>query len=151
MSTTSAASQSFPSREAAKIVTRPVLSTRTARGVESLPPSVDGRPARLRVSAQRELDSNELRSRMQDARGELATHLQSDGQSSLTALRLSRGLSQQQLAAAIGTSQPHIAKIESGRGANLMLDTAARLAKALGVSIDAIWALLEQGRAAVNE
>lgn len=55
----------------------------------------------------------------------------------LAALRLKRGLSQKQLADAIGTSQPHIARIESGRP-NVMLATANQLAVALGVTLNDI-------------
>jgi transcriptional regulator with XRE-family HTH domain len=84
---------------------------------------------------------------MQDARVELEREFLPGAPKSLGKLRLSLGYSQQQLAAAIGTSQPHIARIESGRGSNLMLDTAARLASALGVSIDEIWSLMERARA----
>lgn len=59
----------------------------------------------------------------------------------LARLRLSRGWSQKQLAAAIGTSQPHIARIENGRD-NVLLATANQLAKALGVSLEEINAAL---------
>lgn len=88
---------------------------------------------------------------MQEARVSLAREMFGNAPTTLGALRMTRGYSQQQLAAAIGTSQPHIAKIESGRGSNLMLDTAARLARALGVSLDEVWALVERARIAVDE
>lgn len=55
----------------------------------------------------------------------------------LAALRLRKGWSQKQLAAAIGTSQPHIARIENGRD-NVLLGTANDLARALGVSLEEI-------------
>jgi DNA-binding XRE family transcriptional regulator len=55
----------------------------------------------------------------------------------LAALRLRRGLSQKQLADAIGTSQPHIARIEKGRD-NVLLATANQLARALGVTLDEV-------------
>lgn len=88
---------------------------------------------------------------MQEARVSLAKEMFGDKPPTLAALRMTRGYSQQQLAAAIGTSQPHIAKIESGRGSNLMLETAARLAGALGVSLDEVWTRVEQARIAVDE
>jgi DNA-binding XRE family transcriptional regulator len=63
----------------------------------------------------------------------------------LRMLRLQRGMSQAQLAEAIGTQQPHIARIESGR-ADLRLDTCRRLAAALGVDLNALdQALQSQG------
>lgn len=55
----------------------------------------------------------------------------------LAKLRLSKGMSQKRLATAIGTSQPHIARIENGRD-NVLLSTANQLARALGVSLDVI-------------
>jgi transcriptional regulator with XRE-family HTH domain len=49
-------------------------------------------------------------------------------------LRTSLGLTQEQLAAAIGVSQPRIAEIERG-DANPRLGTLAKLARALGVPV----------------
>ncbi len=60
----------------------------------------------------------------------------------LPALRLKRGLSQAQLAAFVGTSQPHIAKIEAG-ATRLYFATATRIADALGVTLDALRPLIE--------
>jgi DNA-binding XRE family transcriptional regulator len=57
--------------------------------------------------------------------------------SRLAALRMRRGWSQKQLADAIGTSQPHIARIENGRD-NVLLATANELARALEVSLEEI-------------
>lgn len=62
----------------------------------------------------------------------------------LAKLRLKQGWSQKQLAAAIGTSQPHIARIENGRD-NVLLATANQLAKALNVSLEEINAALGYG------
>lgn len=53
---------------------------------------------------------------------------------SLAKLRLRKGWSQKRLAEAIGTSQPHIARIENGRD-NVLLSTANELARALGVTL----------------
>lgn len=68
------------------------------------------------------------------ARRRLAARLKDDI-GGLAALRLARGLSQKQLAEAVGTSQPHIARIENGRD-NVLLATANQLATALGVSLE---------------
>lgn len=65
--------------------------------------------------------------------------------SPLAVLRLQRGWSQKQLAEAIGTSQPHIARIENGRD-NVLLGTANQLALALGVSLEEINTALGFGR-----
>jgi len=53
----------------------------------------------------------------------------------LVALRERGGLSQRDLALKIGTSQPYIAKLESGRVRNLGLKTLARYAAATGTRL----------------
>jgi DNA-binding XRE family transcriptional regulator len=64
---------------------------------------------------------------------------------SLAALRLKRGWSQKRLAEAIGTSQPHIARIENGRD-NVLLATANELARVLNVSLEDINRALGYGK-----
>lgn len=81
---------------------------------------------------------------VQEGRRWLAREL-SQKEHSLRALRLERGLSQAQLADLMGTSQPHIARIENGT-AQIMFDTAAKLASALGVSLDELSELLRPPR-----
>jgi transcriptional regulator with XRE-family HTH domain len=54
----------------------------------------------------------------------------------LTELRLQRGLSQAQLAEAMGVKQPVVARIESGRARNLTLATIARTAASLGARVE---------------
>jgi DNA-binding XRE family transcriptional regulator len=56
---------------------------------------------------------------------------------SLRVLRLRKGMSQAQLAEAIGTQQPHIARIERGH-ADLRLDTCRRIASALGIDLNTL-------------
>ena len=86
---------------------------------------------------------------MQEARARLADEMYGDLPNSLSKLRLLRGYSQQQLADAIGTSQSHIAKIETG-ATNLFWATATRLADALGVKLDELRPLLESSLKAVK-
>lgn len=50
----------------------------------------------------------------------------------LVALREKRGLSQRELAKLLGTTQPYVAKLESGRVKNLGLRTLVKCATALG-------------------
>lgn len=52
-------------------------------------------------------------------------------------LRLRKGLSQAQLAEAIGTQQPHVARIEGGQ-ADLRLETCRRIASALGIDLNTL-------------
>lgn len=53
----------------------------------------------------------------------------------LVALREKRGLSQRELAELLGTSQPYVAKLESGRVKNLGVKTLVKCARALGGSV----------------
>jgi transcriptional regulator with XRE-family HTH domain len=59
----------------------------------------------------------------------------------LAKLRLRKGWSQKRLAEEIGTSQPHIARIENGRD-NVLLSTANELARALDVTLSEVNAAL---------
>lgn len=61
---------------------------------------------------------------------------------SLRTLRLRKGLSQAQLAEAIGTQQPHIARIERGQ-ADPQLDTCRRIARTLGVDLNTLGQALQ--------
>lgn len=80
---------------------------------------------------------------MSDARKWLSDGLPSD----LSSLRLSRGLSQAQLAKAVGLQQPNISAIESGNR-KPEYETARKIAAVLGVTTDDIYAALEAGKAA---
>jgi transcriptional regulator with XRE-family HTH domain len=53
----------------------------------------------------------------------------------LVALREGRGVSQAQLAKALGVSQPAIAKLESGKAKNIELRTLVRAVSALGGTV----------------
>lgn len=62
-------------------------------------------------------------------------------------LRLELGLSQQELARKAGVRRPTISELESGKQQGLNVDTARRLARALGVGIDYLagtWEDLEE-------
>ncbi len=53
----------------------------------------------------------------------------------LAALRESRRLSQRQVAKLLGTSQPYVAKLESGRVKNVGVGTLVKYARALGGTV----------------
>jgi transcriptional regulator with XRE-family HTH domain len=53
----------------------------------------------------------------------------------IVALRERRGLTQRQLAKLLGTSQPYVAKLESGRVRNLGVRTLVKCARALGAAV----------------
>lgn len=79
------------------------------------------------------------------ARMQLARITGSDNELTIRSIRLQAGMSQTDLARSIGTSQPHIARIE-GRTAEPTLDTCRRLARALGVDLNTIdQALMPEG------
>jgi DNA-binding XRE family transcriptional regulator len=83
------------------------------------------------------------RAALEAARRRLGNKL-SASKASLATLRLQKGWSQKRLADAIGTSQPHVARIENGRD-NVLLSTANQMAQALGVTLDEINAALGYG------
>lgn len=58
-------------------------------------------------------------------------------QVSLRSLRLARGLTQTMLAGTIGTSQPHLARMENGQS-GIMRDTMRRLCEALNVDMNTL-------------
>lgn len=73
-----------------------------------------------------------MAAQMQQARRNLGALIYSDEPETLSALRLSAGLSQAKLAMLVGTSQPHVARIEGGQ-TDPGTDVIARIAIALGV------------------
>ncbi|MBI6975107.1 MULTISPECIES: helix-turn-helix domain-containing protein [Pseudomonas] len=72
-----------------------------------------------------------------ESRSWVADTFYAEDGATIRTLRLRAGLTQKQLAVAIGTSQPQIAKIESGRH-DPALSTCKRLSGALGVSLDVV-------------
>lgn len=111
------------------------------QGGEATRLSKNGKLPRTIKSAQKEKADTAFRSRMQEARVKLGADFYSNEHQTLAALRLARGYSQHQLAAAVGSTQPHIAKIESGF-TNIYFSTAKNIADALGVSLDNFYAIL---------
>ena len=82
---------------------------------------------------------------VQRARGRLATIVQGGDSPTLRTMRLALGLSQAQLAAKVGTSQPQIARIETGSH-DPTYDTFARFARALGADVTEIVAAFREAR-----
>ena len=54
----------------------------------------------------------------------------------IVGLRQKRGLTQRQLAKLLGTSQPYVAKLESGRVKNLGVKTLVKCAQAVSIRMD---------------
>lgn len=73
-----------------------------------------------------------------------------EGKKDLRSLRLARGLTQTMLAAKIGTSQPHLARMERGV-ADVMRETMRRLCVALEVDMNTLDAALQASSTAVQE
>ena len=78
-----------------------------------------------------------------EARSWVAENFYAEDGVTIRTIRLKAGLTQKQLALAIGTSQPQIAKIESGRHDPVM-STCKRLSVALGVTLDVISDAMER-------
>jgi DNA-binding XRE family transcriptional regulator len=74
------------------------------------------------------------------ARKKIAGIITSEGVS-IASLRLAKGMSQQQLADAMGVKQPYIARIE--RGEDVKISTIVSLAKALGESTESVFKAME--------
>lgn len=79
----------------------------------------------------------EAKEELRRGRKWLARTVYRDQPKSLRVLRLLKGMSQAQLAEAIGTQQPHIARIENGQ-ADVRLETCRRIAKVLGVDLNTL-------------
>jgi len=81
---------------------------------------------------------------LSEARKELSKALYEEEPKTLSVLRLAAGLSQVQLAKLVGTSQPHLARIEQGKN-DPGTDTIARIAKALDLNdLDVFQAIRNQ-------
>jgi len=81
---------------------------------------------------------------LSDARKELSDALYEEEPKTLSVLRLAAGLSQVQLARLVGTSQPHLARIEQGKN-DPGTDMVARIATALGLNdVDVFQAIRNQ-------
>lgn len=74
--------------------------------------------------------------RVRDGRRRLAAAYQ-DEPDSLRSLRLKAGLSQSDLAGAIGATQPHVSRIEAGK-CDVQFETARRLRDALNVDMNTL-------------
>lgn len=84
-----------------------------------------------------------------EARASVAEALYPEDGITLKTLRMKAGFTQTQLAAALETSQPHIARMETGRQEPVM-STCRKLGVVFGVSLDIISAALER-QAEINE
>ncbi|MGN6082181.1 helix-turn-helix domain-containing protein [Trinickia sp.] len=91
---------------------------------------------RSAISAKREAEDPAFRERKRAARAALMAEMGlGRAPSTLAQARMARGLSQHELAALTGLTQPHIAKIEARKLA-IQLATARKIAAALSISID---------------
>lgn len=93
---------------------------------------------RSAISAKREAEDPAYRERKRAARAALMDEMcQGRAPSTLAEARMARGVSQHDLAALTGLTQPHIAKIEARKLA-IQLATARKIAAALSMSIDEV-------------
>jgi len=85
------------------------------------------------------------RKAIEEARRWVADTYYTEQPQSIRNLRLKKGWSQSRLAAEVGTSQPHIARIERGTE-DVRISTIERLAAALGVKNSDLFEILSQAR-----
>lgn len=97
----------------------------------------NGKLPRGTAAHNREISDSQYREKMQAARKLLAEEINDLIPNSLSKMRLSRGMSQTDLALRLKTSQSHIAKIESGK-VKLSWQTALKLSDALRISLDTL-------------
>lgn len=93
--------------------------------------------------AEREKDSRKAAAYAR-ARQKLATRL-ADGEITLVQLRLAKGMSQTQLAEAMGKKQPYVARLENGSN-DVQVSTIEALSKALGVAESEVFAAVMVSR-----
>lgn len=146
--TISLLSESFAPTTTSEPVTLPRLSaglspaTRPSGQVHYLVPSPEDEPVPEGyttiddIVAEFERDPA-MREELRDARRWVADTVLAGQPVTLRTLRLRKGLSQAQLAEAIGTQQPHIARIENGHS-DLRLDTCRRIAQVLGIDLNTL-------------
>ncbi len=77
------------------------------------------------------------RAALEEGRQWVADTFYGDNGDTVRTLRLRKGWSQAQLAKALATSQPHIARIERGTE-NLTIETCRKLSKALGIDLNSL-------------
>lgn len=90
------------------------------------------------------------RQSLEDARRWVARKVLSDEGETVRTMRLQKGWSQVQLAARLGTSQSHVARIERGTE-NLSLDTCRRLCIALGVDMNTLDSALKRQEQSIHQ
>jgi ribosome-binding protein aMBF1 (putative translation factor) len=116
--------------------TRPVVKLAYAQPPSSAPHK---RLVSIRDFNARSDDDPSRREHMNKARQAIAEYHAVDGGDTLRSLRLKRGLSQTQLAYAIGTKQPAIARMERGTETErTWLQTCRRLSAVLGVDLNTL-------------
>lgn len=87
---------------------------------------------------------------LSDARKELSNTLYDKEPKTLSVLRLAAGLSQVQLARLVGTSQPHLVRIEQGKN-DPGTDMVARIAKALDLNDVDVFQVIRNQLVAIEE
>jgi len=96
----------------------------------------------------RELERDGFADEIKSARGRLSVRVQqaAEGRLTLRALRLKHEMSQTDLAEKLKTSQPHVARLESGR-AEPGRTTMKKLAEVFGLDMNTIDEAFEKGSA----
>ena len=123
-------------------MTAPTITTRPAQVIPFIAPAPAEAPVPPGYTTIDEIVAKfdrdpALKQEMRSARRWVADTVLAGKPVALRTLRLRMGLSQAQLAEAIGTQQPHVARIEGGQ-ADLRLETCRRIAEALDVDLNTL-------------
>lgn len=131
------------SESAAQVSTlAPSATTRPARVIPFVSPAPSEAPIPKgyksidEIMAKFERDPA-MKEELRDARRWVADTVLAGKPVTMRTLRLRKGLSQAQLAEAIGTQQPHVVRIERGQ-ADPQLGTCRRIARALGIDLNTL-------------
>lgn len=149
ISTATSLSESLPTGTKSQVVKTPETTSDVVARLDVRPqPRIVIKNSKPLAALMQEFESNpKMAAKLAEARRVLGSTVLRDEVHTLRALRLSAGLSQDQLAVRASTAQSHIARIETGK-TDPGTDTIASIAAALGVGPEAVFAAVRAQRAA---
>ena len=131
-----------PATESKRLPDATAPVTKTLAVVIDIPPPISPTVPEGFLSAVdfvRQFDADEV----SEGRKWVKENLYADDGQTVRTMRMERGWSQEQLAQSIGTVQPHVSRMESGRD-NLMIDTCRKLCNAFDIDMNTLDAALRR-------